>query len=731
MRPLHLKLTNWRQWRDLDLDISEGVTVLRGLPTAGKSSILYAIDTAVFAPARAGAVLEANRTHGADEVILELICEHAGETYRVRRAQKGRKTTLDFDQRGQAYDEFDHGWMPLTRDTTAATQQLIEETFSQTPAIWRAGTFFARGDTSFVAADRSSRRRLIGEILRLDDPWGMLREKAKTEKRGLERRLVELDTTAAQGDRDQTQRDDHAGALVMMEQNHAEAETALELAENILAKTAADRAHVQAQEAKRTAATALVAERAQTYRSAQGKADALADQIDAARREAGDLPALEELAGMLPALEQAYQSAIERAADQRRREEAHRALAAELVRVSREIDEQTRIAVAAQEGVERLKRQGDEIIRAADPQCPTCQQKIGGEAKKATLVELGEKLDAAADVRDVAEKRVEELHDEQTGLEARVGEALAAIGQVVDVAGHRREAEAARAAAQALAEARARIARADELAVEHDELVQTLPRLAASVQEARNALAALPSAGKLEQLRNAHANAEQAVRTARSTRDTYTAAAERLRGLVDDLDQRLAAAQHAAEEAHETRFELAAVAACERAYAPDGIPALLVESIAVPQLEDEATRILGELDMPYRVELRTQREKADGKGAIEALDLWFCSSTGDVEWDGLSDSERERANLALRFALAQLLERQRGAEHGFLALDEPRHFDDRLYELLAQVLKRMQDTFGTIYVVSHHASLRDAFDQTLEVVKDDAGASRLAEAVLA
>jgi hypothetical protein len=45
----------------------------------------------------------------------------------------------------------------------------------------------------------------------------------------------------------------------------------------------------------------------------------------------------------------------------------------------------------------------------------------------------------------------------------------------------------------------------------------------------------------------------------------------------------------------------------ERAFSPNGIPALIVENAAIPQIETEANRILDELGTSYRVELRTQR----------------------------------------------------------------------------------------------------------------------------
>lgn len=730
MRPVHLKLRNWRQWRELDLDITPGVTVLRGLPTAGKSSILYAIDTAAFAPARAGAVLEANRTHGTDEVILELVCEHAGETYRIRRAQKGRKTTLDFDQLLDGGEHGTSGWVPLTRDTMPATQDLINETFGVTPAIWRAGTFFARGDASFVAADRSERRELLGEILHLDQPWSRLRELAKGERRRLEHELARLGGVADQAEHDEQRRRELADQLADAYAAATRAESDLRDAEARLEKTREAAEHARAQQTARADAERLVTEKAVAYRSAQERADRLAAALEGAADAEASIGSLdaEGSDARIAELERDHSAALAAAEAERRLEQEHRAHVSEQSRLRREAEDADRLAAIAETKRSKAAAEHDHLEQHTDAACPTCGTVVADERKQQALAQLA------------AERRQHEAeyghYVEQAG---RLREAAAAVGERVSAAAQQlagdrmdpaplgRVLAEARRAGQELAAARARVAQAAEVKAQHAAANAELPALSAAKRDAERAAALLPATSDVQAALNEHDDARRAVEHERHELGQVRQRVARLGGLVEEIDDRLTKARAAAQQADDHRVALVEIKVCEDAYAADGIPALLVESIAVPQLEQEATRILGELDMAYRCELRTQREKADGSGAVEALDVWFCSPAGDVAWDGLSDSERERANLALRFALAQLLARQRGVEHGFLALDEPRHFDDHLYERLADVLRRMQATFHTIYVVSHHAALRDAFDQALTVERDETGASTFAE----
>jgi DNA repair protein SbcC/Rad50 len=100
VNPLHLIARNYRSFDNLDVDLPDGCVAILGENGAGKSSIVNAVDLAIFGPASRS--LSDALTEGVtdDDLLVELVFEHAGETYRVRRTvnPRGRgKSTLDFE----------------------------------------------------------------------------------------------------------------------------------------------------------------------------------------------------------------------------------------------------------------------------------------------------------------------------------------------------------------------------------------------------------------------------------------------------------------------------------------------------------------------------------------------------------------------------------------------------------------------------------------------------------
>jgi exonuclease SbcC len=154
----------------------------------------------------------------------------------------------------------------------------------------------------------------------------------------------------------------------------------------------------------------------------------------------------------------------------------------------------------------------------------------------------------------------------------------------------------------------------------------------------------------------------------------------------------------------------------ERAYGRDGIPALILENAAIPQIETEANRILAELGTSFTVELRTLRELKSG-GLAEALDIVVVGTTGERPYETFSGGERTRLNLALRIALARLLAHRRGAEVRALVVDEPEFLDEAGIARLVEVLRGLSADFERTYLISHAPALREAFDEVLTVTK--------------
>jgi exonuclease SbcC len=178
------------------------------------------------------------------------------------------------------------------------------------------------------------------------------------------------------------------------------------------------------------------------------------------------------------------------------------------------------------------------------------------------------------------------------------------------------------------------------------------------------------------------------------------------------------------------RERVATLELAVRAYGRDGVPALILEAAALPQLEAEANRLVGELGRPYRFELRSTRTTQAGEQR-EALDIVVHTESGEAAYEEFSGGERTRLDLALRIALARLLAARRGADVQLLAIDEPAYLDAEGFHRLAGALRSLASEFGTVLVVSHVAELRDAFDQVLEVVggADTGEPSRLQEEV--
>jgi exonuclease SbcC len=171
--------------------------------------------------------------------------------------------------------------------------------------------------------------------------------------------------------------------------------------------------------------------------------------------------------------------------------------------------------------------------------------------------------------------------------------------------------------------------------------------------------------------------------------------------------------------------KLELVVLCERAYGRDGIPTMIVENAAIPQIELEANRILAELGTSFTVELRTQRELKTG-GVAESLDIVVVGPGGVARaYETFSGGERTRLNLALRIALARLLAHRRGAEVRVLVVDEPEFLDEPGVARLAEVLRGLSSDFERVFLISHQPALREAFDEVLTVEKHD-GVSTLA-----
>jgi exonuclease SbcC len=502
-----------------------------------------------------------------------------------------------------------------------------------------------------------------------------------------------------------------------LETEHASRQSELERAAAAERELERAEAAYREQLALAAAAEASLAERrAVVERAAQAKLEAV--EVRSRLAEAGDPAAL--LAGLEKA-----RADLDAQGERRREVERERAL------LVAEADELARQALRLREDHEHVEELLEELRREAadmdDPasqaRCARCGQALHGEAFSTALRRVRAE-------RDDAERRA-------GALLARIGEASECEQAKRDYAGSLVLPEEPDAAAYA--ELVGEINRAREAELEGARLREQLAglerqiaevtpalaaevaRLAAALVDRQAALGALtePEPGALEAAREQTRELQGIVQAlaaeltgARAELVRAESALERQHKIAEEL-----ATARAEREA--LLGELEALATCERAYGRDGIPALVVEAQAIPQIEAEANRILGELGTSYRVELRTQRELKGSEGLADTLDVVVIGEVGARPYETFSGGERTRINLALRIALARLLAHRRGADVQLLCVDEPEYLDEAGTARLAEVLRSLEDEFARIVLVSHVPALRDAFDQTLEVAKQN------------
>jgi exonuclease SbcC len=646
--------------------LPEGCVAIVGENGAGKSSIVNLIDICLFGP-ESRSLADSLSDDAVGDLLLELTFEHGVQTFRVRRgySSAGRgKTTLDFET---LYPHPDvETWKPLTRESQKETQALIDEVLGLSRESFRASAFLMQGDgAAFTEALPRDRKRILADVLGLNI-WERLHARVREDRRKMETGRERLAFSLEQ-----------AQAVLG---NQAEVRQELEFATN------------------------AVSDWTRTVEEAKELVETLRSQIERDRVDVERVNRLRTLrqvcADDLVRLEEQVRKALE--------EQEYLARArAELASLpdAEAIGRLLRIQFAMSELAKLLERKL-QLAYTKDKQtavCPTCGQDLHDEALEAVQGK-------SAAVEYLIRERSAELNELGAGwatpemvedalAEARAGE------------GRRKELEAREKAAppavgrSKLSEAQAKL----------DEANSEYERAARGIRS-EDALAALDA--QLSERRNMLHEAERNLDAARERQWRRKSELERTEAATVEVEE-LGPALEAIDA------KLAVYAMLERAFSRDGIPALIVETAAIPQIEADASRILAELGTPFRVELRTQRELKSGDGLREALDIVVVSEGGAVRpYETFSGGERTRINLALRIGLARLLSHRRGADSRVLVIDEPEFLDEPGTQALADVLRGLSE-FDRIYLVSHVPTLRDAFDTAIVVTKEN-GRSEIA-----
>jgi exonuclease SbcC len=746
MNPVAIRAENYRAFERLELDLPSGCCAIVGENGAGKSSLVNVIDLALFGPESRSWAPYLRQGGESTELLVELVFEHRGETYRVRRGYSARgrgKATLDLERRNPedvhgGEINFEKGtvsahrsaaWDPLTRETIEATQAAIDELLGLSRETFRASAFLAQGDgAAFTEAQPRERKRILAEVLGLGI-WDLLRERARLDKRAAEDELTKI-AGALEGSESAVEaKPRFADAVIRATAEEADSKDRIRTLEEDVGKaTEQMRAAAESQRAVETAELRLASAKAQQAAVAKTQREATLAEEERSRVQA-ELevvrPQAEKIDGLKADLVRAREQTSLYEAAQRKREDA----AAEAGRRRAEVD---RRAAAANEMIERVDEINGLIERtmsAASPTCDRCEQALDTQAKAAALKsfeeeggELAAKLREEQDWREAEAVVIGDL-DAIAGTD--IGDAtipdVALLERQID------EANDARVRAGAIVERIAALNRTIKAADGEafaEQILAAERELVTAEGDVEVAVSAIADPARLAQL---EVEAGLLAKALQSERDRHSAAvearakAEQMLAQIEEIEQRIA---EALTKRRELQGELDLLAILERAYGRDGVPALIVSNVAIPQIEVEASRILAELGTSYRVELRTEKALAGGRTA-DALDVVVITEAGERPYETFSGGERTRLNLALRIALARLLAHRRGAESRLLAIDEPEFLDAAGTAALASVLRELESDFERIYLISHVPDLREAFEQTIEVVKDD-DASRIA-----
>ena len=265
MRIRRLQIKDFRRYRDLDIDLAPGLTVVRGPNEAGKSTIQRAIELAITrratsgasdlgafrswdAPADARTVINLDFEQEEDEVIK------AGSLEKVFGGTRG---TVELRYDGQTIT-----------DPTLTDQVLAELTGIPTEAFFRSTASVRHHELADLARDEAALRdRLQASISGADR--GTSRAKKK-----LDRALHDLTTKG----------DKNPGRLKIAEQALAQAAAALEQGEMALGQLERDRDTLSGARERRAVSETALAERRSMLEKARQAERLTAERASAQER---------------------------------------------------------------------------------------------------------------------------------------------------------------------------------------------------------------------------------------------------------------------------------------------------------------------------------------------------------------------------------------------------------------------------------------------------------------
>ena len=168
------------------------------------------------------------------------------------------------------------------------------------------------------------------------------------------------------------------------------------------------------------------------------------------------------------------------------------------------------------------------------------------------------------------------------------------------------------------------------------------------------------------------------------------------------------------------------------AFGRNGIQAFMIER-SVPQIQEIANELLSKLTdnrMAIKLELREGRLDRLTGVPSEELDIRVSDEVGTRSYETFSGGESFRIDFALRIALSKLLASRSGAPLPILFIDEGfGSQDSKGQERLTEAIQSVQTEFEKIIVITHVEQMKESFEEQIEVIKTEDGATFRVEGV--
>jgi exonuclease SbcC len=789
MRLHRLRLLNFRQHRDTDLEFGPGLTGIIGPNGAGKSTLLEAIAWAIYGMEAARGTRESIRWRLArprSEVRVELEFGLGPHEYRVVRTLYGAELYLD----GAA--------QPMTTSLVEVTARLTR-LLGMTRDEFFNTYFTGQKELAVMAAMKPTERGQFLSRLLGYDKLRQAQERVRARRSAIKGELGALEVgrpdpaalravrerAAAQGEEAERQEAVQAAAFAAAQgarERHAPVFHELaDLRDRHVALAAERRV---AQERVRQAvelAARLAAEHASAA-SAAAEAAALREQLETHPALRAELAQLEDLARDA-ARRQTLEAQLAEVALQRGEVERRLALAAAAAAEGRAVAERLDALKRDQDALERsyeerqnlwvrerqdaeskrqtlldqfrdLETQRKRIIEAgAEGTCPTCGRPLRDEYQ-GVLDLLTTQLEEVRSSGQYYRGRLEQLQQtpaELAALEARRREAREAV---------EREAQAlavATTSAQEGVELEKQLKRHDQRAAQlgveaaglragydaarHEEvrrqaaalepLAARASRLATEVERAPRLAAELEAAeGRRAALVEALAAVERELSGLPFTEDAFQASAREMQRLDEaarraELDLTVARAERSA--------AIERLRAAERAEAEAAAHAERVAGLQSDwRLHTELDRALGDLRTELNQEMRPELASLAG----EFLGALTDGRYDEVELDEnyrltvlehgepapvISGGEEDLTNLVLRLAVSQMIADRSGQPLSLLVLDEIfGSLDAARRAHVLELLRALEGRFPQVVLITHIEGVREAVDRVLRVRFDEA-----------